>query len=185
MSCPEPALRPERPARYAMVNVRMGHVVLEQGLKTGRRRAYFSAEPVAPVEEYWDGAEQWAFTDAAQSMQFDVRDAVTGDTIPFRELLGLMYWGCAPEDSLLHRIGDVAQANRVSIYVAITYEAPDGTPTRLAEGKVAILNALFNDRLTRANKKILVLPDLFDLYRDMNHGQIMIDFGLTAMGDPR
>lgn len=167
--------------RYEMVNIRLGHVVIEQGMKTGRRRSYFSAEPVAPVEEYWEGAEQWTFTDAAQSLRFDVRDNQTGDTIAFSELLGLLYWGCAPPESTLHRIGDIAQANRVSIYVAITYEAPDGAPTRLADRKVEVLNRLFNDRLVESDKKILVLPDLFDLYDTMNHGQIMIDFGLTAL----
>lgn len=174
-----------RTTRYEMVNVRLGHVVIEQGLKTGRHRSYFSAEPVAPVEEYWEGSEQWSYTDAAQSMQFDVRDNETGATVPFRELLGLLYWGCSPEDSIVHRIGDVAQANRVSLYIAITYETPDGHPTRLPDDKVAVLNRLFNDRLASSGKKILVLPDLFDLYRTMNHGQIMIDFGLTALGDER
>lgn len=176
--------RPARP-RYEMVNVRPGHVVIEQGMKTGRRRSYFSAEPVAPVEEYWEGAEMWTFTDAAQSMQFDARDTVTGATVPFTELLGLLYWGCCPEDSVLHRIGEIAQKNRVSIYVALTYETPEGQPTCLADEKVAVLNRLFNERLASSGKKILILPDLFDLYRTMNHGQIMIDFGLTDLGDER
>jgi len=30
-------------------------------------------------------------------------------------------------------------------------------------------------------KKVLILTDYFDLYAEFSHGQIMADFGLTAM----
>ena len=47
--------------------------------------------------------------------------------------------------------------------------------------KVRILNALFNERLTSRGKKVLILPDLFDLRREINYGQLAVDFGLTSM----
>ena len=169
--------------QYEMVNVRSGHVIIEHDVLSRAVRSYFSAEPVPPVEEYWEGRRLWRHWGAAQSFQFDVRDGASGEVIPFGELLGLMYYGCCRKDSDLRRIGELAQEQRVSIYVAITYETADGDPTQLSREKAAVLNRLFNDRLKDKSKKILILPDLFGLYREMSYGQIMIDFGLTAMDE--
>ena len=172
-----------RAPQYEMVNVRAGHVVIEHDVRSRAVRSWFSAEPVAPVEEYWEGRRLWRHWGAAQSFQFDVRDTASGEVIPFRELLGLMWYGCCREDSPVRRIGELAQEQRVSIYVAITYETADGEPTQLPREKAAVLNRLFNDRVRDRSKKILILPDLFGLYREMSYGQIMIDFGLTAMDE--
>ena len=92
-----------------------------------------------------------------------------------------MYYGCAKPDSRLRRVGEVAHENGVSVYVAITYENPDGSVRALEPAKVRVLNTLFNERLRTPGKKILILPDLFDLYKTMSYGEIMIDFGLTSM----
>jgi hypothetical protein len=174
-----------RAPQYEMVNVRAGHVIIEHDVRSRAVRSYFSAEPTPPVEEYLEGQRLWRHSGAAQSFQFDVRDTASGEVIPFRELLGLMYYVCCREDSDLRRIGELAEAHRISIYVAITYETAEGEPTRLSREKAAVLNRLFNDRLIDKSKKILILPDLFGLYRDMSYGQIMIDFGLTAMEESR
>ena len=174
-----------RAPRYEMVNVRGGHVIIEHDVCSRAVRSYFAAEPNPPVEEYWEGRRLWRHWGAAQSVQFDVRDTTSGEVIPFRELLGLMYYGCCREDRDLRRIGELAQEHRISIYVAITYETAEGEPTRLPQDKAAVLNALFNDRVKDKSKKILILPDLFNLYREMTYGQVMIDFGLTAMAESR
>ena len=171
--------------RYKMVNVRPGHVIVEHDGRSRAVRSYFSAEPSPPVEEYWEGDHVWKHWGTAQSFQFDVLDHESGKTLPFKEMLGLLYYACTKEDSVIHEIGELAHENRVSIYIAITYEAADGTPTRLSREKVTVLNRLFNDRLQASNKKILILPDLFDLYRTMSYGQMMIDFGLTSMEEGR
>ena len=171
--------------RYEMVNVRPGHVIVEHDGRSRAVRSYFSAEPSPPVEEYWEGVHIWKHWGTAQSFQFDVLDHETGGTITFKELLGLLYYGCCQEDSAIRQIGELAHDNKISIYIAITYEAADGAPTRLSGDKIAILNRLFNDRLRGSQKKVLILPDLFDLYKTMSYGQIMIDFGLTSMEEGR
>lgn len=167
--------------RYSMVNLRLGHVIVEHDLLSRAVRSYFSDDPVPPVEEYREGKHIWQYTGMAQSFQFDVADAKTGRVLAFRELLGLLYYGCCPEDSVLRQIGDLAHEQNISIYVAITYETADGRKTTLDVDKLHILNVLFNERLRTPNKKILILPDLFDLYRTLSYGEIMIDFGLTSM----
>lgn len=171
--------------RYQMVNVRPGHIIVEHDILSRAVRSYFSDEPVPPVEEYREGKRIWQFVGMAQSFQFDVRDQQTTETIPFRELLGLLYYGCCKEESDIRRIGELAHENRISIYIAITYETPDGSRSTLPDEKLRILNRLFNERLHTPDKKILVLPDLFDLYRTMSYGEIMIDFGLTSMEEER
>jgi len=171
--------------RYSMVHVRTGHVVVEHDLLSRSVRSYFSDEAVAPVEEYREGKRIWQYAGTAQSFQFDVKDDSTGEVVPFRELLGLMYYGCAKPESDLHRLGHIAHENNISIYVAVTYESKDGEHTLLSEDKLRVLNRLFNDRLRTPGKKILILPDLFDLYKTMSYGEIMIDFGLTSMEEER
>ncbi len=171
--------------RYEMVNVRTGYVVIEQEQFSLAHRSYFSSEAVAPREEYREGSRVWKSFDQAQSFQFDVRDTATGEVISFGELLGLVYYGVCRRSSDIFRLGDIAHENRVSIYVAITYEAPDGSRLNISMEKIKVLNRLFNERIRTRGKKILILPDLFDLYKEISYGLIAMDFGLTAMEEAR
>lgn len=166
--------------RYTMVNVRPGYLVIEQENHTLARRSYFAAERTPPLEEYREGNQFWKPQEAAQTFQFDVRDTSTGEVVPFGELAGLLYYACCAKDSTVHQIGDVAHDQRISLYVAITTEGAMG-PLPMPLEKVRVLNALFNDRLTSPGKKVLILPDLFDLHRKITYGQMAIDFGLTSM----
>jgi hypothetical protein len=168
-------------SRYQMVNVRPGHVIVEHDLLSRDVRSYFSDEPVPPVEEYREGRRIWQYAGMAQSFQFDVKDAQSGEIVKFHELLGLLYYGCCKADSVIYKIGELAHENKISVYIAITYEAADGSKTTLAPEKLHVLNTLFNERLRTPGKKILILPDLFDLYKTLSYGEIMIDFGLTSM----
>lgn len=172
---------PTPAVRYQMVNIRPGYVIIEQERFSRAERSYFSAEPTPPREEYREGEKIWQFDTMAQSIRFDVRDHQTGEVIPYDELLGLLYYGSTKADSDIHRIGLLAHESRISIYIAITHEAPDGSRLNISMEKIRILNALFNDRLVSRDKKILILPDLFDLYKAVTYGEIMIDFGLTSM----
>jgi hypothetical protein len=167
--------------RYELADVLPGFVVIEKEIHSGRCRAYFSAEPVPPKESYREGAEFWNFAEAAQSFQFSVRDRVSGTIARFDELLGLLYYGCVAPDSSLYRIGELAHAIGISIYVAITYESPKGPPCEIPPEKITILNRAFNDRLRTRGKKILIVPDLFGLNSQVSHGQLMLDFGLTDL----
>lgn len=166
--------------RYEMVNVRQGYLMIEQENHTLARRSYFVAERTPPLEEYREGDQFWKPQEAAQTFQFDVRDTQTGEVVPFGDLAGLLYYACCAKGSTVYQMGDLAHDQRVSLYVAITTEgARDPAPMPLE--KVRVLNALFNERLTSPRKKVLILPDLFDLRREINYGQIAVDFGLTSM----
>jgi hypothetical protein len=166
--------------RYEMVNVRQGYLIIEQENHTFARRSYFAAERTPPLEEYREGDQFWKPHEAAQTFQFDVRDRRTGEVVLFDELAGLVYYACCAKGSVVHRMGDLAHDERISLYVAITTEDAKG-PAPLPLEKVRILNALFNERLTSPRKKVLILPDLFGLQREITYGQIAIDFGLTSM----
>jgi hypothetical protein len=167
--------------RYELVHITPGYVIIEQARHSGAARSYFCAEAVEPKEEYREGDDFWRFVTSAQSFRFDIRDSVEGTVTEFPELLGLLYWGACDPTSELYRIGELALDNRISVYVAITYEAPDGSPRVISDDKIRLLNGVFNERLQTKGKKILILPDLFGLYRKLSHGQLMIDFGLTSM----
>jgi hypothetical protein len=169
--------------RYELVDVLPGFVVVEQEIHSRRGRAYFSAEPVPPKESYREGADEWTFAEAAQSFRLSVRDRLTDTVTRFDELLGLLYYGCAAPDSTLYRIGELAHAVGISIYVAITYDSPAGPPCEIPPEDFIILNRAFNDRLRTPGKKILIVPDLFGLSAQVSHGQLMLDFGLTDLPD--
>jgi len=167
--------------RYQMVNVEPGYIIVEHDLFSRAARSYFTTEPPLPREEYREGRHTWRATGMGQSFRFDIRDNNSGEVISFRELLGLLYYAVCSEDSEIRRIGRLAHENNISIYVAITHEGPDGTRITMSTEKLRVLNATFNERLQTGGKKILILPDIFDLYKTMSYGQIMIDFGLTSM----
>jgi hypothetical protein len=166
--------------RYEMVNVRQGYLIIEQENHTFARRSYFAAERTPPLEEYREGNQFWKPHEAAQTFQFDVRDTTTGEVVPFGELVGLLYYACCAKGTAVHQMGDLAHDQQISLYVAITTEgAEDSGP--LPHEKVRVLNALFNGRLTSPRKKVLILPDLFGLQRQITYAQVAIDFGLTSM----
>ncbi|HUK12885.1 MAG TPA: hypothetical protein VLW17_06250 [Thermoanaerobaculaceae bacterium] len=167
--------------RYELTDVEPGYVIIEREMYSHAARSYFSAEPVPPKEPYREGSRVWSFWEMAQSFRFAVRDNQTGETVRFDEMLGLLYYGCCDKDSELYRIGELAHENRISIYVAVTYEAPDGGRLEMPLDKLVVLNKAFNERLRTRDKKILILPDSFGLYKELSYGQIMLDFGLTAM----
>jgi hypothetical protein len=177
----EHPLNEVRTPRYELADIQPGYVIIEREMYSKAARSYFSAEPVPPKEPYREGSQVWSFWEMAQSFRFSVRDNQTGKLMKFDELLGLMYYACCDKGSDLYRIGELAHANRISIYVAITYEARDGSRLNISLDKLAILNRAFNERLRTAGKKILILPDYFGLYKELSYGQIMLDFGLTAM----
>ena len=166
--------------RYEMVNVRPGFLMIEQEAHTLAKRSYFVAEEHAPWEEYREGTEFWKPKDAAQTFQFDVRDTRTGEVVPFGELAGLLYYACCAKGSIVHQMGDLAHDHRISLYVAITTKSEEGHVPMPLE-KIRILNALFNERLTSPQKRVLILPDLFGLHREIMYQQIAVDFGLTSM----
>ncbi len=163
--------------RYEMVHVRPGYIIVEHELKSRAMRSYFSAEPVPPVEEYREGDLIWKFSGMAQSFTFDLRDTESGEITSFSELLGLVWYGNCRPDSEIGRIGDLAQDHDVSVYVAIG----SGNAAAVPDEKLRKLNRYFNERLRTPRKRILILPDLFGLYRDFSCGQVVADLGLTGM----
>jgi hypothetical protein len=167
--------------RYQLVDSVPGFVVVERAAPSNQARCYFCTEATAPKEAYREGDQEWHFEEAAQSFQFSVRDNATGEVLRFHELLGLLYYACLEPGSQLRRIGEVAQSVGVSIYIAITYDSPDGTPCEVAASKLEWLNRAFNDRIRTPGKKILILPDLFGIQKQVSSGQIMLDFSLTTM----
>ena len=146
----------------------------------GPGTGFAAAEARPPVEEYREGPEIWKYSGMAQSFQFDLCDCTTGHVTRFDDLLGLVPYTACAESSEIHRLGELAQAEKIWIYVALRHGGGAGADGGWLD-KLKLLNRYFGERLATPNKKILILPDYFGLYREFSHGQIMADFGLTAM----
>lgn len=171
--------------RYELVDTVPGFVIVERASPSGRSRCYFCAEPTPPKQAYREGTEEWTFKEAAQSLQFAVRDTATGEVARYPEVLGLLYYGCLEPGAKMRRIGEIAHAVGVSIYIAVTYDGPDGKPCEVSASKLEWLNRAFNDRLRTPGKRVLVLPDLFEIGKQVSSGQLMLDFSLTNMTDDK
>jgi len=170
--------------RYSMVHVRPGHVVVEHDLLSRSVRSYFSDEPVAPVEEYREGGGSGSTrgppsrSSSTSRMSRPVRSFLSRDARP--DVLRLCEAGKRPAPTRADRPREQhLRLCRGHLRVG------RGEHTLLSEEKLRVLNRLFNDRLRTPGKKILILPDLFDLYKTMSYGEIMIDFGLTSMEEER
>lgn len=167
--------------RYEMVNIQPGYIVVEHEVFSRAMRSYFSSDPVPPVEEYREGSKIWKFSGMAQSFHFDLRDRATGEVIPFGDLMGLVpYVACRP-DSDVYRLGELAQEQKIWIYVALTHQPLDTQRLGPWLDKLRVLNRYFSERLASPGKKVLILPDYFGLHREFEHGQIMADINLTGL----
>ncbi len=167
--------------RYRMVNIRSGYVIVEHEVHSRAMRSYFSPEGVPPIEEYREGPQIWKFTGQAQTVHFDLLDSESGVVTRFDDLMGLVSYTACRQDGDIYRLGELAQEQRIWLYVAVTHRPSDGPPRAEWIEKLRVLNRYFNERLQTPNKKILILPDYFGLHAEFNHGQIMADFELTAM----
>ncbi len=168
--------------RYEMVNVQPGYVIVERDLFSRNVRSYFSAEPVPPKEEYREGNHIWKYSGMAQSFQFDIRDDETGEIIHFRELLGLLYYG-VHEPGQRHPPDRGDRPREPDLDLHRDHLRGAG---RIADQHLLRRRSRFSTRPSTsgceaADKKILILPDLFGLYKAVSYGEIMIDFGLTSM----
>ena len=172
--------KPEQPP-YEMVDVRLGHVIFEHDIFSKAVRLYFSDEAIVPKDEYREGACMWKYQGTAQALRFAVRDNRTGEVVPFDELLALVYYPACKKGSAVHQIGSLAHELDISLYVALTYENADGQRLELPAPKLRMLNQLFNDRLRTPGKKVLIVPDAFNLYQEVAYGDMMLDFGLTSL----
>ena len=114
-------------------------------------------------------------------LHFDIREVATGRLTKFDDLLGLVpHTGCPP-DSDIYRLGEIAQEQKIWIYVAVPHRALDSSGLGVWAEKLKVLNRYFSERLGTPNKKILILPDYFGLQEQFDHGMIMADIGLTTM----
>lgn len=167
--------------RYQMVNIRPGYVIVEHEVHSRAMRSYFSPEPVPPIEEYREGPQVWKYTGMAQTIHFDIQDSETGVTAGFNDLMGLVSYTSCPKDSDIYRLGELAQDQRIWLYVAVGHRPADGAPLGPWLDKLRALNGYFNERVSTPDKKILILPDYFGLHKEFNYGQILADFELTTM----
>jgi hypothetical protein len=169
--------------RYEMINVRPGYIIVEHEVRSRAMRSYFSTDPVPPTEDYREGAQTWSYSGMAQSFRFDIRDRATGEVTEFGDLLGLVLSFAAPATSDVYKLGELAQEQKVWIYVAVTHQGLDTASHGPWLERLRVLNRYFSERIGSPQKKILILPDYFGLREQFDHGQIMADIGLTAMDE--
>ena len=167
--------------KWEMINIRTGYIIYESSYPNSYTRCYFSEEEVEPVEEYKEGEEFWKFAGSAQSVRYDLKDAVTGEVVELKELLGIMFPDGKKCGGEIATLQDIAEPQQIFIYLALCFRGTHGEEIELSDKQIQALNEYFNDRLYTPGKKILILPERFGGPPERLFGHILVDVGLTSM----
>jgi hypothetical protein len=167
--------------RWSLADIRSGYLVVEGCHHCGARGTYFSTEPAAPVEEYWDGPHHWQYLVSSQAVTFNMRCDLCGEAVDLGDVVGLML--CTCEDPSCE-IGHLAaeRGHDTSIYVALCSDSTHETnPACVSDAGIAALNDYFNQHRREGRKKILVVPCKLCGDVDCCPGVIIADSGLIEL----
>jgi len=166
--------------RWSMTDIRSGYLVVEGCYHCGARSSFFSAEPVAPMDEYREGPHFWEYLSDAQAVTFNLRCETCGETVDLGDMMGLMLSICEDTDCEIGRTA-LALGRRTSIYVALCADSTHASGRCVSDEGVAALNDYFNQRLRSGRKKILVVPCRMCSDIDCCRGIVIADAGLTDL----
>ena len=170
---------------WEMIDEKIGYVVYENSFPSGLIRCYFSFEDVPPLEEYKEGKEYWKYIGSAQSLKFNLKNKTTGEVVQLNELMGIMYPTIDDPDNNVYQIQQIAENNKIFIYIALTYRDPSVKGRKLTDEQLTALNEYFNNRLRSPGKKILILPENICGDPSKCKGEILTDIGLTTYDEKK
>jgi len=164
--------------RWVMTNVRHGYLVVEGCFQCGARSSYFSAEAVAPVEEYQEGKHFWIHLGSSQAVKFDLTCRECGKTVSLDDMTALMLSTCTNPSCA---VADLARQGGPStwVYVALCGDSSHATGRCVSPEGIRALNEYFNQNLKPSSKSIVVVPCELCCGIDKCQGIIIADTGLT------
>ena len=126
-----------------MIDVRGGFLVVEGCYHCGARSSFFSTEPVAPIDEYREGAHVWEYLSGDQAVSFGLRCEACGQTADLSAMTGLMMSLCDDPDCEVGRLA-LRLGGQASIYVALCGDSTHESGRCVSDEGVAALAEYFN-----------------------------------------
>ena len=167
--------------RWSVTNVRSGYLVTEGCFHCRNRISFFSAEPVAPIEDYHEGKHFWNYLGSAQASKFDLKCQTCSHEVRLDELMALMLcWRCTPECEV-NKIASQDPLQKTWVYVALCANSSHATGACVPEESLRALNEYFNAGLDDPQKRIIVVPCSLLKSVDSCQGIVLADIGLTEL----
>ena len=166
---------------WTMTHRRNGFIIFESCSHCNTTRSYFSFDDLPAKEPYREGEHVWNFSDSAQSVKFDVACTRCDEVISFDELMGLMTCAACTEDCDLHTIVQIAESQKVWVYAALPHTDAEGVELHVHPDKLIVLTKLFNDRIKKPGKKVLIMPGWLRISPEKCRGDILKDVGMLSM----
>ena len=160
-----------------MTDIRSGYLVFEGCYHCGKRISYFSAEALAPRDEYAEGDHFWEYLASYQAVNFNLVCKECAERVDLHDMTGLMMSLC--EDPHCD-VGALARelGRKASLYVALCADTSHESGTCVSDRGVAALTEYFNQ--SRAGRrKIVVVPCKMCDRIDRCRGIVLADAGLT------
>ncbi|NOZ61887.1 MAG: hypothetical protein GXO74_09415 [Calditrichaeota bacterium] len=169
---------------WEMKNIQFGFIVYEKCYQTDELRTFFTTE-ANPIlgDRYREGKKHWTRMGVAQSFQFDLRNKKTGETIPFNDLMGLMYCTGCMSDCELDVLRQKYEKERTMVIVAFGF-FPESLENPIPQEKLDVLTEYFNLRRDTARSKIKVLAST--LIKDLSRcrGEFLHDIDMLSQEPP-
>jgi hypothetical protein len=163
-----------------MVDVRGGFLVVEGCYHCGARSSFFSTEPVAPIDEYRDGAHIWEYLSGDQAVSFSLRCEDCGQTADLNAMTGLMMSLCEDPDCEVGRLA-LRLGGQASIYVALCGDSTHESGRCVSDEGVAALGEYFNQGRRPGRRRIVVVPCRLRSDADCCRGIVISDAGLIEL----
>lgn len=142
---------------------------------------FFSAEPVAPIDDYHEGEHFWSYLGSSQACKFDLKCERCATEVSLKELMALMLcWKCDPECGA-YQAGERDRAHKTWVYVALCADSSHASARCVSEESIQALNEYFNADLEDPQKKIVVVPCRLRKSVDSCQGVVLADIGLTEL----
>jgi hypothetical protein len=165
---------------WEMTNITFGFVVFERCFHCQQLRTFFSQEDHPYLGEgYKEEDHYWNRMEAAQTFQFDLTCGQCGQTVAFRDLMGLLHCTGCLADCPVNVRREQLEKERTFVLVAFGF-LPHALEKLFPEEKLDLLSEYFNARRDTTRSKIKILP--FTLIKDLPRckGDFIHDVGMLS-----
>ena len=165
-----------------MGNIQFGFVVFEKCFHCNGVRTYFTREGIAILgDEYREVDHFWHRVENAQSFRFDLRCSECSQSVPFDDLMGLLYCTSCSPDCRLELLRIKLETARSHLVLACGFlKEGKAKPLQLAEEKLQLLSWYYNQRRDKTRSRIAIIP--FDLEEGFSlcKGEFLHDVGMLT-----
>jgi hypothetical protein len=170
--------------QWKMSNIKYGFVAFDKCYHCGMLKTFFTESgSLSFDDEYRQGDHYFNRVENAQSFQFDLTCNLCGQTIPFRDLVGLFQCTSCMADCKVEILQKELAQEKTWLMVAFGL-LPDSIKKPMPQEKLDVLTEYFNQRRDTSRSRMKIVD--FNLIKDLSrcHGIFLLDIGLLSKEPP-